>query len=182
MFRFAERASLVLVLALASLPAQAQSRAHAQTEAQIAAQIAAQSSTLSQAQAEMLAPIILRLRAEGFELREIRRTWLGRLLLVSSNGDRLREVVVNRRNGEVLRDRTFSEPSGDAPRMPMPSGGMDDGGSSMGGGMGGGGGDGGDGGSGDDGGMGGGMGSGMGGGGNMGGSMGGNAGTMGPGR
>ncbi len=118
MLRIAGRASLVVLLALAALPAQAQAQARtqAQAEARIAAQILAQGSAITPGQADLLAPIVLRLRREGYEIRQIRRTWLGRLLLLSSNGERLREVVVNRRNGEVMRDRTFSETAAERAR------------------------------------------------------------------
>lgn len=62
--------------------------------------------------AELVMPLIMRLEAEGFTITEIKRTWLGRILILSSNGEYLRETVLNRRSGEILRDRLFNLPEG----------------------------------------------------------------------
>ncbi len=66
--------------------------------------------------AELVMPLIMRLEAEGFTITEIKRTWLGRILILSSNGEYLRETVLNRRSGEILRDRRFDMPRADMPR------------------------------------------------------------------
>ncbi len=60
--------------------------------------------------AELVTPLLERLEAEGFTIVEIKRTWLGRILILSSNGEYLRETVLNRRSGEILRDRRFDMP------------------------------------------------------------------------
>ena len=61
---------------------------------------------------ELVMPLISRLEAEGYAITEIKRTWLGRILILSSNGEYLRETVLNRRSGEILRDRLFNLPEG----------------------------------------------------------------------
>lgn len=53
------------------------------------------------------APVIARIESEGFTISSVRRTLLGRTLIVSQNGMALREVVLNRFTGEILRDRQF---------------------------------------------------------------------------
>ena len=85
---------------------------------------------------DFTAPIVANLKAEGYELVEIRRTWLGRILIVSRNGTYLREIVLNRRTGEILRDKLFPDDTaeampegkaeaGDSPDAPGPTGGDD---------------------------------------------------------
>ena len=59
------------------------------------------------AETDFLAPVLSRLEAEGFTITEVRRTWLGRILVTATDSQNLREVVLNRHNGEVLRDRLF---------------------------------------------------------------------------
>ncbi len=67
---------------------------------------------------EVVMPLIERLEAEGYAITEIKRTWLGRILILSSNGEYLRETVLTRRSGEILRDRRFNLPEGgNAPGM-----------------------------------------------------------------
>lgn len=48
--------------------------------------------------------IVTQLRSQGFEVLSIRRTLLGRSRIVAERPDGRREVVVNPRNGVVLRD------------------------------------------------------------------------------
>ncbi len=59
------------------------------------------------AETDFLTPVLSRLEAEGFTITEVRRTWLGRILVTATDSQNLREVVLNRHNGEVLRDRLF---------------------------------------------------------------------------
>ncbi|SPF81085.1 hypothetical protein [Pseudoprimorskyibacter insulae] len=47
---------------------------------------------------------IKQLRRQGFTHIEVERTWLGRLRIEASKPGQTREVVVNPRSGEVLRD------------------------------------------------------------------------------
>ncbi|MGB7318233.1 MAG: hypothetical protein WBC85_09745 [Planktotalea sp.] len=44
------------------------------------------------------------LRAQGYKSVEITKTWLGRLRLNAANGAQRREIIVNPRTGEILRD------------------------------------------------------------------------------
>ena len=109
-----------------------------------------------QAETDFVAPVVSRLEAEGFTINEVKRTWLGRILITATDSNGLREIVLNRHNGEILRDRMF--PISDTAMMPQTGMPPD---SSMGGNMGGNGGGMGNGGNG------GGNGGGMGGGGDM---------------
>ena len=65
---------------------------------------------VAQAQMEIADPIVARIEAEGFFVTDIHRTWLGRILITAEDADHLREVVLNRTTGEILRDRLFSLP------------------------------------------------------------------------
>ena len=46
--------------------------------------------------------------AQGYEIVQIGRTWLGRLRVVAQNDEIRREIVVNPTTGEVLRDYSVS--------------------------------------------------------------------------
>ena len=46
------------------------------------------------------------LEAQGFSVTEIRRTLLGRVRVVATRGGQTREIVVDPRNGAILRDFT----------------------------------------------------------------------------
>ena len=48
--------------------------------------------------------VVEQLRAQGYQVREVQRTWLGRIRIEAVRGDRAREVVIDRVTGEVLRD------------------------------------------------------------------------------
>ncbi|TFL18738.1 hypothetical protein [Jannaschia formosa] len=80
------------------------------------------------AQADVTQDIVRRLQAEGFERIEISRTFLGRTRIVASGPPGQREVVVNPRSGEVLRD--YFEDDDDDDRRRGRSGDEDGGGSS----------------------------------------------------
>ncbi|MBF9033888.1 hypothetical protein HKCCE2091_06520 [Rhodobacterales bacterium HKCCE2091] len=43
---------------------------------------------------------------DGYEVRLVERTWLGRVRILAGRAHSLREVVVDPRNGEILRDMT----------------------------------------------------------------------------
>jgi uncharacterized membrane protein YgcG len=69
---------------------------------------------LARAQTDFVGPVVARIEAEGFTVSDVKRTLLGRVLIVSTNRDTLREVVLNRQNGEILRDRAFALPTAQA--------------------------------------------------------------------
>lgn len=48
--------------------------------------------------------IVAGLRAEGYEVREVTRTWLGRIRVEAINDRYQREIVFDRVTGEILRD------------------------------------------------------------------------------
>lgn len=54
--------------------------------------------------AEPLDDIVASLRAEGFEVRQVTRTWLGRIRVEAVNDRYQREIVFDRVTGEVMRD------------------------------------------------------------------------------
>ena len=64
--------------------------------------------------------VIAQLQAEGYEVTEVRRSWLGRIVITALDGTDLREVVLNRASGEILRDRVFSQRGGSAPAPGRP--------------------------------------------------------------
>ena len=71
------------------------------------------------AQTDVTAPVVQMLQDEGYKVSEVRRTWLGRILIVAKKGKTLREVVLNRRSGAILNDQVFSEtPNSDMPSNP----------------------------------------------------------------
>ncbi|MFO1104910.1 MAG: hypothetical protein U1E34_02330 [Amaricoccus sp.] len=61
------------------------------------------------AAAEPLDVILARLRADGYEVREVSRTWLGRIRVEADGRGQSRELVFNRVTGEILRD--YSRPA-----------------------------------------------------------------------
>jgi hypothetical protein len=57
------------------------------------------------AQAQSMAdPVVNALRRQGYTGLSVSRTWLGRLRITAENGERQREIILNGRTGEVLRD------------------------------------------------------------------------------
>ncbi|WP_212635359.1 hypothetical protein [Rhodobacter capsulatus] len=78
------------------------------------------------ARAETQAGIVAQMQAEGYRSIEVSTTWLRRVRIVAEGGAGLREVVIDPRNGEVLRD--FTEPAprrgGMAPPPGLRPGGM----------------------------------------------------------
>ena len=85
----------------------------------------------ARAEPDITKPVISRLESEGFAVAGIKRTWLGRIVITARNRQNLREVVLNRTSGEVLRDSLFSLPepanpiARSSPDNPTPTGGRD---------------------------------------------------------
>lgn len=50
--------------------------------------------------------VVANLRAQGFEVVQMDRTWLGRMWILARNDEVQREVVFNPVTGEILRDYT----------------------------------------------------------------------------
>lgn len=79
----------------------------------------------AQAQTGRVDRVIAQLQSEGYEVTEVRRSWLGRIVITALDGTDLREVVLNRSSGEILRDRVFAQQGrpnrdGPAPGAPPP--------------------------------------------------------------
>lgn len=84
----------------------------------VAAQDNAQQETLL-AQAQMTpAEVALNLEADGYVVFEQRRTLLGRVMLRAERGSWLREVVIDPRTGEVLRDMITERGNGTTSAAP----------------------------------------------------------------
>lgn len=80
----------------------------------------------SAAEASVADGVIARIQSEGYTVTEVRRSWLGRIVITADNPQGQREIVLNRTSGEVLRDQRFPAArsgSREAPaRAPQPSG------------------------------------------------------------
>lgn len=76
--------------------------------------------TPAHAQVAVAQDIIARIEAEGYTVTEVKRSWLGRIVITAYSKTDLREVVLNRTSGEVLRDQRFPSDtrSKDAPASP----------------------------------------------------------------
>ena len=48
--------------------------------------------------------VVATLEAEGYQIREVSKTWLGRIKIVATSKANLREVIVSRTTGEILSD------------------------------------------------------------------------------
>lgn len=57
--------------------------------------------------------VIARLEAQGFVVESMRRTWLGRVQIVSRRGRLTRETVLDPRNGVILRDYLYDDDDDD---------------------------------------------------------------------
>lgn len=42
-------------------------------------------------------------------MTEVKRTWLGRILIIAESATQLREIVLNRKTGQILHDRTYPQ-------------------------------------------------------------------------
>lgn len=56
------------------------------------------------ARADPVEQITSQLRAQGFEIREVGRTWLGRIRIIAETDRLRREIVFDRTTGEIRRD------------------------------------------------------------------------------
>lgn len=78
------------------------------------------------ARAETPEEIVAQMQAEGFRSIEVSTTWLRRIRIVGEGQSGAREVVIDPRNGEVLRDFTAPATAGGrpgaAPPPPRPAG------------------------------------------------------------
>jgi hypothetical protein len=54
--------------------------------------------------------IVLQLRQQGYAKIEMKKTWLGRVRILATSADAQREIILNPRTGEILRD--FWQPLG----------------------------------------------------------------------
>jgi hypothetical protein len=54
-------------------------------------------------------PVLRALTKQGYGDITIKRTWLGRLRITAERGGRQREIILNKRTGEVLRDVVYLE-------------------------------------------------------------------------
>jgi hypothetical protein len=61
--------------------------------------------------------IAAELQAQGYEIVEANRTWLGRLRFVAETDHIRREIVVNPGTGEILRDYSERAESSDTPQV-----------------------------------------------------------------
>ena len=66
---------------------------------------------MAQAQANktevVVAGLISELQTSGYSNISERRTWLGRLRIRAERGEYIREIIINPRTGEILRDYHF---------------------------------------------------------------------------
>jgi len=63
------------------------------------------------AQFDVAKPVIQNLIHDGYKVSTVRRTLLGRILVVAKKDTVVREVVINRRSGRILHDHIFRPPS-----------------------------------------------------------------------
>lgn len=62
--------------------------------------------------------VLRQLERQGFEIERINRTWLGRVRILASRRGQSRELVVDPRNGAILRDFISDDDDDDRPRIP----------------------------------------------------------------
>ena len=92
------------------------------------------------AQTDFATPMVDQIEADGFTVTKVKRTLLGRTLIVSKNAQGLRETVLNPHTGAILRDRVFTPSPQGGPGMASSGSAGGAGGNGSGGGNGGGGG------------------------------------------
>lgn len=59
------------------------------------------------AEPEVARPVVNLVEKQGYAVTEVKRTWLGRILITARSDDYLREVVLNRATGRIIRDQVF---------------------------------------------------------------------------
>jgi len=74
-----------------------------------------------QAQSNFATPIIEQLEDQGYTISKVKRTLLGRILIVASTDETLREIVLNRKNGAILNDQIMANPQNGSPTISRPS-------------------------------------------------------------
>ncbi len=67
--------------------------------------------------ADIPAAWVRQLGLDGYEEITVSRTWLGRVRIVAEKGEIHREIIINRRTGEVLRD--YSRHEDGSIRLPL---------------------------------------------------------------
>lgn len=60
------------------------------------------------AQAQSYTDVVVALQVRGYEILELRQTFLGRIRIVAQNDVHVREIVVSRTTGEIKRDIVLS--------------------------------------------------------------------------
>lgn len=67
---------------------------------------------------EQAAQVVDRVESAGYKISGIRRSWLGRIIITAVSDSHQREIVLNRKTGDVLSDRLFpfDQPVGDITR------------------------------------------------------------------
>lgn len=66
--------------------------------------------------------VVAQLRDQGYSQIVVERTWLGRIRIMAVLGDTRREIILNPRTGEVLRDVVFSGNGAVAPQIERAAG------------------------------------------------------------
>ncbi|MEP5759438.1 MAG: hypothetical protein ABJ327_09110, partial [Litoreibacter sp.] len=59
------------------------------------------------AQTSVADDVVTQLQADGYTVTDVRKSWLGRIVVTANSDTNLREVVLNRTSGEILRDQVF---------------------------------------------------------------------------
>ncbi|MEP5761071.1 MAG: hypothetical protein ABJ327_17500 [Litoreibacter sp.] len=94
------------------------------TSASILAVFLLQSAAI--AQVSVADGVVAQLQTNGYTVTEVRRSWLGRIVITAKSGEGLREIVLNRTSGEILRDQTFPNESGPKDGPANPTGNLGD--------------------------------------------------------
>ncbi|QIZ82609.1 hypothetical protein HFZ77_15160 [Thalassovita gelatinovora] len=77
--------------------------------------------------------IVSQLKQQGYEQIAVSRTWLGRTRILAERGSERREIIINPRTGEILRDFWRSDAATGAALLAHPEAGARSGGGSGGG-------------------------------------------------
>lgn len=93
-FAFVASTALLATPALADV-----ARQGAETSARLTA-----AGTLALAQNRSYLDVVASLEAEGYVIKDIQTTWLGRIKILAASRANLREVVVSRTTGEIMSD------------------------------------------------------------------------------
>lgn len=57
--------------------------------------------------------IVAQLEAQGYDDIDVERTWLGRIRIEAESKTREREIIINPRTGEILRDFSYANDDDD---------------------------------------------------------------------